>query len=734
MDRWPKVAIIILNWNGWRDTIECLESLQRITYPNYQIIVVDNGSTDDSVEKIKVWARGEISVESKFFEYDPSNKPVQWIEYDRPTAEAGGIPKENAEIESVASNRRMVLIQTGENLGFAGGVNVGLRFALRAKQPYSWIVGNDTVVGLDTLSQLVKTMRADFNIGIVGPKIYQYEEQKRFDSAGGEILPWYGLAKNIGQNALDSGQYEEVKKVDCVIGCNMLIRSSIVIRTGFLDERFFMYLEETDWHLRIRKAGWQIIYVPTTSVWHKASKKKTTKLQREYYFTRNRLLFTVKHYPYLFPIVCSRTFGHILKLIIKRQQCRAEKALQGWWAFWQRKWGPVTPQKHMNIRRSLAIIHPAFSLGGAGAVAVWTLEALKKDYHVILLTTEDIDLTQINDFFGSDLKPEDIEIRRIISYPVRSILNSFLLKIALAQRYYNRYREEFDLAIATRCEMDLGELGIAYVHCPIWNDEVLRQLNQLPQGWRYRRNLARQVYKKVCMLISGGFSSDGVKKNITLVNSNWMGKKVEEAYDVSTRTVYPPVKDDFPEIPWNEREEGFVCIGAVSPGKYIEDMISIIDRVRYQRPQVHLHIIGGCSNLSYAEKIKQLCKKNSDWLFWDNQLTRAQLTRLVAQHKYGIHGMPNEHFGIAVAEMVKAGCIPFVPNSGGQVEIVGDARLRYADPDEAKDKILYILQHERIHAEFRESLRTQGRKFSTIVFMKTIKEIVDQTLGVENSG
>ena len=103
----PKVSIIILNWNGWEDTIECLESLYQITYPNYDVIVVDNGSEDDSIEKIKEYAEGKVRVESKFFEYDSRNKPIKIMEYTRGEAEAGG--GKEKEIANLPSNRKLII-------------------------------------------------------------------------------------------------------------------------------------------------------------------------------------------------------------------------------------------------------------------------------------------------------------------------------------------------------------------------------------------------------------------------------------------------------------------------------------------------------------------------------------------------------------------------------------------------------------------------------------------------
>ncbi|CAD6491110.1 MAG: Glycosyl transferase family 2 [Candidatus Argoarchaeum ethanivorans] len=115
----PRVAIIILNWNGWGDTLECLESVYQITYPNYDVIVVDNGSEDESVEKIREYCGGEIEVESKFFEYSSENKPIKIIGYTREEAEAGG--GEEGGIDDLPSNEKLMIIKNEKNYGFVGG-------------------------------------------------------------------------------------------------------------------------------------------------------------------------------------------------------------------------------------------------------------------------------------------------------------------------------------------------------------------------------------------------------------------------------------------------------------------------------------------------------------------------------------------------------------------------------------------------------------------------------------
>jgi len=198
MQTWPKVAIIVLNWNGWRDTIECLESLQRLTYPNYQIIVVDNGSTNDSVEEIKAWARGEIPVESKFFEYDPNTKPVQWIEYDRATAEAGGMLYEEAKFEQLPSNRKVIIIRNGDNLGFAAGNNVAIKYALKSKSIYILLLNNDTVVDHLFLTHLVNGLKSRPSWIAIGPKILYKDKPDTIWYAGSKLKLYKATVVHLG--------------------------------------------------------------------------------------------------------------------------------------------------------------------------------------------------------------------------------------------------------------------------------------------------------------------------------------------------------------------------------------------------------------------------------------------------------------------------------------------------------------------------------------------------------
>ncbi|RJP34664.1 MAG: glycosyltransferase family 2 protein [Actinobacteria bacterium] len=244
-----KVGILVLTFNNYTDTRECLESLLGLTYEQHEVIVVDNGSSDGSLERLE-----------------------------------GEFPQ-------------IAFVHTGDNLGYAGGNNRGIEVALERGAQLVWILNNDVVVDRDTLSRLVDAARESPRAGIIGSKVYFHGDSKRLFFAGGRINSWTGEASHIGYREIDLGQYDKKKAVDYVNGCNLLIRRECIEEIGLLDEAFFLYYEETDWAVRARRAGWEVIFVPVPGVWHKIEAgtgwiSSTT----AYYLTRNRLYFIRKNY------------------------------------------------------------------------------------------------------------------------------------------------------------------------------------------------------------------------------------------------------------------------------------------------------------------------------------------------------------------------------------------------------------------------------------------------------
>ena len=242
----PKVSIIILNWNGLEDTIECLDSLKKITYPDYSVIVVDNGSAGNDVQLLK----------EKFGDY------IQIIENDK-------------------------------NYGFAEGNNIGIRYALKNSHlDYILLLNNDTIVDPEFLAELVNVAASDPLIGIAGPKVYWHDEPRKIQSAGGRIDWWSGETSLIGVGEIDKGQFDHAKDVDWVIGGGLLIKRQVLERIGLLYQPYFAYFEEADWCTQCKKAGYRVVYVPGAKLWHKGA-ATTARIggMRLYYMTRNRFLF-----------------------------------------------------------------------------------------------------------------------------------------------------------------------------------------------------------------------------------------------------------------------------------------------------------------------------------------------------------------------------------------------------------------------------------------------------------
>ena len=245
------VFIVIVNWNGWHDTLECVKSCRSLDYRPFHLLVVDNGSTDDSAEKLH-----EL------------------------------LP--NVEI-----------LETGENLGFAGGNNAGIERALEQGAEHVWLLNNDTVVEAETLSALVRPLQHNATIGMTTSKIYFFDRLDTIWFAGGTISRKWGFTRHVGEGEADRGQYDRPSDVDYGSGASLLVRASVVSEIGPLDPDYFVYWEETDWCERARRAGWRVRYVPASRVWHKvgAATPPEQSWAKWRYEGRNRVMFYKRNRP-----------------------------------------------------------------------------------------------------------------------------------------------------------------------------------------------------------------------------------------------------------------------------------------------------------------------------------------------------------------------------------------------------------------------------------------------------
>ncbi len=253
----PKVSIIILNWNGLGDTIECLESVKGITYHNYEVIVVDNGSSGNDAQVLK-------------------EKFGDWAH----------------------------IIENDKNYGFCGGNNIGMRYALDNLYPdYFVMLNNDTIVDPELVTELVKVTEADLAIGVAGARMYYYDEPDRSFPFRGKAEFWHGyvvkmlrLAWDKIKGRVDNRQGELIREMDWVPGTCFLIKKKSVEDIGLFDENYFCYMDEIDYCIRAGKAGYKIVYVPEAKFWHKfkQSSRKVTGFSC-YYAVRNRFRLLRKH-------------------------------------------------------------------------------------------------------------------------------------------------------------------------------------------------------------------------------------------------------------------------------------------------------------------------------------------------------------------------------------------------------------------------------------------------------
>ncbi|HET9476073.1 MAG TPA: glycosyltransferase family 2 protein [Dehalococcoidia bacterium] len=247
MNEAPRVFTIVLNWNGLSDTRECLDSLRKTDYSANRIIVVDNGSAEDEGAVLEQEFGGFIEV-----------------------------------------------IRNPVNLGFAGGMNVGIRRALESGAEYLLLLNNDVTVEPGYLTAMVAAAGNHADLAAACPKAYFRDPPDVIYSTGGSVNLWTGTARQIGRGQRDRGQFDREDVREYADGLCMLIPAAAMETVGALDEEYFTYWEETDWCFRARKKGLRCYYVPAAKVWHKAERSLSSTDEFHYHYQRNALLFVRK--------------------------------------------------------------------------------------------------------------------------------------------------------------------------------------------------------------------------------------------------------------------------------------------------------------------------------------------------------------------------------------------------------------------------------------------------------
>jgi GT2 family glycosyltransferase len=325
------VAIVLVNFKGWRDTIECLDSLMCLDYPNYHVFVVDNESPDGSFENLVEWCdqpRAEPTwtrppgVASR-----SAAHPEQPVKYRVAHGDDGALPRPDSEV-------RLTLIRAGANLGFAGGCNVGIRAAEVGQFEFFWLLNTDTVVDVRSLSELVARAAEDPRVGLTGSTIRYYHQPDVIQvMAGARFNPktlkerHIGAGVRMGVPGLDRNGVES--ELAYVMGASMLVSKEFVLAVGLMQEDYFLYFEEFDWALRGAKQ-FKLGYAPSSYVFHKqgatSSKLMPAFSVRLYY--RNQVRFAGRFFPERLGLVRFRLMGDLFRLTVRGRWTKARIAAE----------------------------------------------------------------------------------------------------------------------------------------------------------------------------------------------------------------------------------------------------------------------------------------------------------------------------------------------------------------------------------------------------------------------
>lgn len=295
------VATIVLNWNGWRDTVDCLESLLECSPAPRHVIVCDNGSTDGSLARLREWATSRAL-------------PFEELSGSMLDAAHDGLPW-------------LIFLRNGHNGGYAAGNNVGIKFALdRLHADFVWLLNNDCVVEPNAMARMLKTAKANPRSAMIGSALMRYDAPETVQAlGGGYIMPvichdtqlWSG--RNIKSAA------KAPIELDHLLGASLLVRADAIRQVGLMDESYFLYREETDWCIRMRQRGWKLQCRTDALVWHKQARSVGFKSAiHDYYAVRNVLHLVRKFYPLALPTTLAYfACRSLLPKVVRGQFARA---------------------------------------------------------------------------------------------------------------------------------------------------------------------------------------------------------------------------------------------------------------------------------------------------------------------------------------------------------------------------------------------------------------------------
>jgi len=387
----------------------------------------------------------------------------------------------------------------------------------------------------------------------------------------------------------------------------------------------------------------------------------------------------------------------------------------------------------MGRRPKVVIGHPMMGRGGSESNVMWLLEALKQDCDVSVATTRGWDLDTLNTFYGTSVRPEEVRVR-IAPTLLPARVDAAALRGALYQRFARHIAGEYDLRISADNPTDWGCPAVHFIADFSWDRSIREAFDPLPPGRFYRDSHLRRLYLKTASAIAQSSGRAVLHEDLVIANSAWSAKVLDRRFCLrNAPVVFPAVWSRFPNVAWERKEQAFVAIGRISPEKRVERIISILGGVRKRGHDIRLHLCGAIGQDAYGCAVAQLCSNNRSWVIAEGEVTGYRKARILTSCRFGIQARASEPFGIAVAEMVKAGAIVFTPGIGGQAEIVDHPALTFDGEQDAVERISRVIQDTARQEELTIHLAKRAARFSAETFVRESRSLIAEFFAAQLS-
>lgn len=662
----PKIAIVILNWNGKKDTKECLNSLNKITYSNYEIILVDNGSADGSVEMLE---------------------------------------KEYPEIN---------LIKNKENLGFTGGNNVGIKKALEHNADYVLLLNNDTIVEQDFLENIMDVAQLDPSIGIVGPKIYYYSLPYIIWSAGGRYIPFLGKARTYGINKEDCSKYNKMRQVSWVTGCAMLIKREVFNKLGLLEEQYFSNYEDLDFCISAGRVGYKIYYAPQAVIYHKVARDwgGLDSPLYIYYQVRNNLLFIERKIefprniiPLLFLLFVSIP-RRSLALIIKGDGRKVQYLFYGIADFLRKRFyktdRPVRQKekKNNNIRIGINIRFIQTTISGIGKYVLELMKGLaqidnenKYDLYEYSHTKVLHPIEKKN--FSYVIPTFNTKIRSFRIFLEQFLFTMFIKKQKLDVFHGPSFMLPIFKPLKTKCVITVHDLTFL----------------RYQESFTFETKLYYKIFFKRSINNADMIIADSqATKDDLMLYFHVPKNKIKVIY-LGVDKAFTPVADKFHIAKVQKKyalpKKFFLFTGLLSPRKNIEGVLRAFNSLNIDLyKEYHFVIVGGKGWL-YDPIFKYVEKHNlKERVHFTGYIDAGDLPVFYTLAEALVFPSFYEGFGLPILEAMACGCPVITSNISSMPEVAGDAAL-LVDPKNSQN-ILAAMEKIVSDKELRKELVKKG--------------------------